>query len=67
MNSTFLSEKFAAALPYPQYVLTGTEEQQRRWKQVYDLAKLTSDQQQLLGGFVREFVSNVGRLKGSFG
>ncbi|HZK81563.1 MAG TPA: thioredoxin family protein [Humisphaera sp.] len=54
MNPTFLSEKFAAALSYSQYVLTGTEEQQRRWKQVYDLAKLTEDQRQLTGGFVRE-------------
>jgi hypothetical protein len=54
MTPHFLSQKFAAALPYSQYVLTGTEEQQRRWKQVYDLAKLIDDQKQLTGGFVRE-------------
>ncbi len=54
MNSTFLSQKFAAALPYDQYVLTGTEEQQRRWKQVYDVAHTTPAQQELLGGFTRE-------------
>jgi ferredoxin len=54
MNSTFLSEKFAAALPYAPYTLTGTPEQQRRWKQVYDLARLTDAQKQLVGGFVRE-------------
>ncbi|HWE01142.1 MAG TPA: thioredoxin family protein [Tepidisphaeraceae bacterium] len=54
MNPNFLAEKFAAAFPYPQYVLTGTEEQRRRWKQVYDLAKLTDGQTQLTGGFVRE-------------
>ena len=54
MNATFLSEKFSAALPYHRYVLTGTEEQQRRWKQVYDLARLTEDQSRLVAGFVRE-------------
>src|SRR5580700_4453558 len=54
MNSSFLSQKFSSALPYSKYVLTGTDEQQRRWKQVYDLAKLTDAQKQLVGGFVRE-------------
>ena len=38
MNTSFLSDKFATALPYDRYVQTGTEEQQRRWKQVYDVA-----------------------------
>ena len=37
MNAIFLSEKFSAAHPYEAYVRTGTEEQQRRWRQVYDL------------------------------
>jgi hypothetical protein len=54
MNATFLAEKFAAALPYDRYVRTGTEEQQRRWQQVYDAARLTPAQAALLGGFVRE-------------
>jgi len=54
MNSSFLSEKFAAALPYEKYVLTGTDEQQRRWKQVYDATQLSGSQRQLLGGFVRQ-------------
>ena len=53
MNASYLSEKFAAALPYDRYVLTGTEEQQRRWKQVYDACRLTDDQRRLVGGFVR--------------
>jgi len=35
-------------------VLTGTEEQQRRWRQVHDTAHLTDPQRQLLGGFVRD-------------
>ena len=54
MNATFLSEKFSAALSYHRYVLTGTEEQQRRWKQVYDLARLSEEQARLVAGFVRE-------------
>jgi hypothetical protein len=54
MTPSFLSDKFAAALPYDRYVLTGTEEQQRRWKQVYDVAALNDRQKQLIGGFVRE-------------
>jgi hypothetical protein len=54
MNASFLAEKFAAALPYDQYVRTGTDEQQRRWQQVYDAARLTDAQKQLVGGFVRE-------------
>jgi len=46
--------KIPLRLPYPQYVLTGTPEQQRRWMQVYELARLTDPQKQLLDGFVRE-------------
>jgi len=54
MNAAFLSEKFAAALPYAEYVGTGTEEQQRRWKQVYDAAALKEDQRRLVAEFSRE-------------
>src|SRR3984893_11988612 len=54
MTPSFLSDKFAAALPYDRYVLTGTEEQQRRWKQVYDVANLTDRQKEVAGGFTRE-------------
>ncbi len=54
MNASFLAEKFAAALPYDRYVRTGTDEQQRRWQQVYDAARLTDAQKQLVGGFVRD-------------
>ena len=50
----FLTEKFASAAPYERYVQTGNEEQQRRWKQVYDAARLTDVQKQLVGGFVRQ-------------
>ncbi|HVS34138.1 MAG TPA: thioredoxin family protein [Gemmataceae bacterium] len=54
MNASYLAEKFSAALPYDRYVQTGTEEQQRRWRQVCDAAALTDAQKQLLAGFVRD-------------
>ena len=54
MKATYLSEQFVAALPYDRYVATGNEEQQRRWRQVYDAARLSATQQQLVAGFVRE-------------
>ena len=53
MTADFFSAKFAAALPYDRYVQTGTQEQRRRWRQVYDAATLTEAQRQLLAGFVR--------------
>jgi thiol-disulfide isomerase/thioredoxin len=54
MTPAFLSDKFVTALPYDGYVLTGTGEQQRRWKQVYDAAMLSEPQKALIDGFVRE-------------
>jgi hypothetical protein len=54
MNDAFLAQKFAAALPYDRYVQTGTAEQQRRWQQVLDAARLTPAQTALVAGFVRE-------------
>ncbi len=54
MNASYLAEQFEAALPYDRYVRTGTEEQQRRWRQVYDAARITDPQRRLLGGFVRD-------------
>ncbi|MHB1424471.1 MAG: thioredoxin family protein [Gemmataceae bacterium] len=54
MNTCFLAEKFAAALPYDRYLLTGSDEQQRRWQQVYAAAQLTGPQNQLVAGFVRD-------------
>src|SRR5437763_6310394 len=53
MNATFLAEKFGAALPYGRYVLTGTPEQQRRWQQVYEAARLTPAQAEMVGRFTR--------------
>jgi thioredoxin-like negative regulator of GroEL len=54
MDASFLSEQFSAALAYDAYVRTGTDEQQRRWKQVYDAATLTEAQKNLIGTFTRQ-------------
>ncbi len=53
-NASYLSEKFQSGLGYGAYLQTGTEEQQRRWTQVYDAARLGETQNQLIAGFVRE-------------
>ncbi len=52
-DSSYISSRFASALSYERYVLTGNDEQQRRWNQVYAAARLTDVQKQLLAGFVR--------------
>jgi thioredoxin-like negative regulator of GroEL len=54
VKSAYLSDKFATAMSYEDYLKTGTEEQQRRWKQVYESAELTDGQKQLIAGFARE-------------
>ena len=54
MNASFLAAKFQAALPYDRYIQTGTDEQRRRWGQVYDAARLTPAQAGLVAGFPRE-------------
>jgi thiol-disulfide isomerase/thioredoxin len=54
INAPYLADKFASALPYDRYLQTGSEEQQRRWTQVYEAAHLTDAQKQLVDGFVRE-------------
>jgi thiol-disulfide isomerase/thioredoxin len=51
--SGYLSDQFTSGLPYERYLQNGNEEQQRRWKQTYEAARLTEAQKQLLGGFVR--------------
>jgi len=48
------AKKFEAALPYEPYVRTGTDEQQRRWRQVYDAAALTGPQRNLVASFTRD-------------
>lgn len=54
MEASFLAQQFFTALPYDAYVRTGTEEQQRRWKQVYDVAAITEAQRSLLTTFTRQ-------------
>jgi thiol-disulfide isomerase/thioredoxin len=53
-RSSYVSDQFASALPYDRYLHTGTDEQQRRWTQVYEAARLTDAQHQLVAGFVRD-------------
>jgi hypothetical protein len=53
-NNSYFVDKFASGLPYVRYLQTGTEEQQRRWAQVYDAAHLAGAQKELVTGFVRE-------------
>ena len=55
MNMTSnLVDQFASAIPFDRYLQTGTDEQQRRWRQVHDAARLTEAQKELVGSFVRE-------------
>src|SRR5690242_13041249 len=54
MDSKFLSAHFERAHTYDQYVRTGNGEQQRRWRDVYDSARLTPQQRGVLAGFARE-------------
>jgi hypothetical protein len=54
IKTSYLLEQFAIGSSYDRYVQTGTDEQQRRWRQVYDAAALNDHQKLLLGGFVRQ-------------
>jgi thiol-disulfide isomerase/thioredoxin len=54
MDAGYLRGKFEAALPYDAYVRTGTEEQQRRWGQVYEAARLTEVQRAVVGSLGRD-------------
>jgi len=53
MQAADLEKHFAAGLPYAHYVQTGTDEQQRRWQQVYSASRLTQEQSCLVAGFTR--------------
>lgn len=54
MDSSFLSDRFAAGLSYDRYLQSATPEQLLRWKHVFDAAHLNVAQQELIAGFVRE-------------
>jgi thiol-disulfide isomerase/thioredoxin len=53
MDASYLASKFSSAMPYDQYLQTGTDEQRRRWTEFYNLVNLTSAQKLLLSGFQR--------------
>jgi thiol-disulfide isomerase/thioredoxin len=54
MIDSYLLDQFASGLSYDRYLQAGTEEQRRRWTQVYDAAQLTDAQIELVGSFARE-------------
>jgi hypothetical protein len=54
MNKGYFAEQFAGALPYGRYIQTGNDEQQRRWRQIHDAARLSDSQRLLVEGFVRQ-------------
>src|SRR5687767_13732213 len=54
MDARYFADKFAAALPYERYHATGTDEQRRRWPQVFEAARLTSSLASLVSGLTRE-------------
>ncbi len=54
MKAEYLKQKFEAGLLYEDYVKTGTDEQQRRWRAVESVVELADEQKTLIGGFVRQ-------------
>jgi thiol-disulfide isomerase/thioredoxin len=54
MNADQLKSEFHLAKPYTDYLATGTDEQRRRWTAIYDAARLTPQQSELVKGFTRE-------------
>ncbi len=49
-----LSAAFASAASYSDHLATGTPPQQDAWRQLFDRARLTAEQQRLIAGFSRE-------------
>ena len=54
MRAADYARFFDQAADYAAYLATGTDEQRRRWTQVYDAATLQATQQTLLAGFTRK-------------
>jgi thiol-disulfide isomerase/thioredoxin len=54
VDANSIAPHFEAALPYKAYVQTGTPDQQNRWAAIYELARLTPAQTNLVAAFVRE-------------
>ncbi len=53
-DATYMKSVFDRALPYLDYVATGTDDQQQKWQAMHQAVSLTSDQTTLLASFVRE-------------
>ena len=53
-HSKLFEQAFSAALPYDQFVATGTPQQQERWKSVRNALTLSDAQRALLASFTRE-------------
>lgn len=53
MQPTYLKEKHEAGLAYSDYIATGTDAQREGWQTIYDQAKLTAEQTDLLSRFKR--------------
>lgn len=53
-NADYLCNKFAAGKSYDDYQKTGSEEQRRRWAQVYELGNLSNHQRALVQTFARD-------------
>lgn len=64
VNQEFHSAKFGQALDYKAYMDTASEQEQSRWKAVYDRINLTAEQKQLLEGFTRKM--NILCLSGTW-
>ena len=54
LTADYLRQKFDAGRSYDAYVAVGTDEQKRRWGQVYEIANLNNQQLSLIQTFVRE-------------
>jgi hypothetical protein len=54
LTTSFLTEKFSIATDYAKYLATGTDEHQRRWKAIYDRAKLAHPHENLVRSFTRQ-------------
>lgn len=59
LTADFLKSHFDRALPYAKYVATGNPDQQARWRTVYEQARLTPAQRELVGAFGRDMKALV--------
>lgn len=54
MDTALIKTKHTAGLSWDDYLATGTADQQKAWREIYDKINLTPAQNELLGGFIRE-------------